>query len=148
MNSSYNFSPPLCVRSDIFNSYYNNMRCLLVRKQTTVQSSNSAEEQEQVKPPLLVFLILHFESLKPKNHLQDQDHTDEATLTLIFLCSQLTIVPHQIGFKQFRPNQRSSKDPETEEEVTSPDQRVELHGHVVGIALDHSGRFLFANVRR
>ena len=27
-------------------------------------------------------------------------------------------------------------------------QRVELHGHVVGIALDHSGRFLFANVRR
>jgi len=114
----------LRMRSDIFNSYYNNMRCLLVSKKTTVQSSNFAEEQEQ-----------------------DPDHTDEATLTLIFLCSQLTIVPHQIGFKQFRPNQRSSEDPETEE-VTSPDHRVELHGHVVGIALDHSGRFLFANVRR
>ena len=77
-------------------------------------------------------------------HLQELDHTHGATFTLVFLCSKVTSVPHQIGFKQFR---RSSEDLETEE-VTAPDHRVELNGHVVGIALDHSGRYLFANVRR
>ena len=76
------------------------------------------------------------------------------TFTLVFLCSQATSVPHQIGFKQFRSEQRST-DQNAEDawtldakEVTAPDHRVELHGHVVGIALDHSGRYLFANVRR
>ena len=85
-------------------------------------------------PPLILPLC-------SKNFLQDPDHTNEATLTLVFLCSQLMCSPHQIGFKRFRLDQRSS-------EVTSPDHRVELHGHVIGIALDHSGRFLFANLRR
>merc|ERR1712130_107050 len=75
------------------------------------------------------------------------DHTNGATFTLVFLCSQITSVPHQIGFKQFRPDQRSRE--ETEEEISDgSDHRVELHGHVVGVALDHSGRYLFANVRR
>ena len=78
---------------------------------------------------------------------QELDHTNGATFTLVFLCSQVTSVPHQIGFKQFRPDQRSRD--ETEEEISDgPDHRVELHGHVVGVALDHSGRYLFANVRR
>ena len=112
----------------------NYLRCLLVSEQATVQSSSVG--QKQVNPPLL-FLIFFC-------HLQELDHTHGATFTLVFLCSKVTSVPHQIGFKQFR---RSSEDLETEE-VTSPDHRVELNGHVVGIALDHSGRYLFANVRR
>lgn len=97
----------------------NYLRCLLVSEQATVQSSSVGQKQEL-------------------------DHTHGATFTLVFLCSKVTSVPHQIGFKQFR---RSSEDLETEE-VTAPDHRVELNGHVVGIALDHSGRYLFANVRR
>ena len=67
---------------------------------------------------------------------------------MVFLCSQVSWVPHQIGFKRFRPDQRSSEDLETKEVTSGPDHRVDLHGNVVGIALDHSGRFLFANVRR
>lgn len=102
----------------------NYLRCLLVSEQTAVQSSDSSLDQHQ-----------------------NPGHTNGATFTLVFLCSQVTSVPHQIGFKQFRADQRSKEDLETEE-VTAPDHRVELNGHVVGIALDHSGRFLFANVRR
>ena len=85
-----------------------------------------------------------------------KDVLDEALPALLelpvvvghFYCLDIS---HQIGFKQFRSEQRST-DQNTEDleaqEVTAPDHRVELHGHVVGIALDHSGRFLFANVRR
>ena len=72
-----------------------------------------------------------------------QDKSKNGTIfTLVFLCSQSTSVPHQIGLKQFRSSSM------TEETGAAPDHRVELHGHVVGIALDRSGQYIFANVRR
>jgi len=105
----------------------NYLRCLLVSEQTTLPSPHSHS------PAVLQ---------------EDTKQRNGETFTLVFLCSQSTSVPHQIGFKQFRSEQRNIEDLEAAEEVRAPDHRVELHGHVVGIALDHSGRFLFANVRR
>ena len=90
------------------------------------------------------------DGLKLSCYPQDTKLTNGAIFTLVFLCSQTTSVPHQIGFKQFQSDPRSTSNTEDleVEEVTAPDHRVELHGHVVGIALDHQGRYLFANVRR
>ena len=131
----------------------NYLRCLLVSEQTTLPSphSHSPAVLQEVNPHVFTpFFYPAVENGLKKVHvtLQDTKQRNGETFTLVFLCSQSTSVPHQIGFKQFQSEQRNIEDLEAAEEVRAPDHRVELHGHVVGIALDHSGRFLFANVRR
>jgi len=111
----------LKIRSDRYDGT-NYMRCLLV-------SEHKSESSQ------------HFNS-------QNQQDTKETNglgpiYTLVFLCSQSTSVPHQIGFKKFHSYPGLEA-----QDGTDPDHRIELDGHVVGVALDRSGRYVFANVRR
>jgi len=62
---------------------------------------------------------------------------------LVFLCSQATSVPHQIGFKRLYPQDVSAVPV-----ISAPDHRIELAGHIVGVAVARDGRHLYANVRR
>jgi len=61
---------------------------------------------------------------------------------LIFLCSASTSIPHQLGFKRLYPNDLSSVPV-----ISKPDTLIEMHGHIVGIAQDREGRYLYVNVR-
>ena len=67
----------------------------------------------------------------------------ESAVCLIFLCSDLTTAPHQLGFKII------SRDNLVAVPVISqPDRVIDMMGHIVGISLDRQSRHLFVNVRR
>ena len=55
---------------------------------------------------------------------------DEETC-IIFLCSETTIVPHQVVFQRIQPTST------TDEAVirNGAEKVVDLHGHIVGIAI-------------
>ena len=66
---------------------------------------------------------------------------------LVFICSDKTTVPHQIGFQ--RISKRSLEDSAAEQPVlwTAPEKVIEMHGHIVGAALAPDHRYLYVNVR-
>jgi len=65
------------------------------------------------------------------------------SLCLIFLCSGRTSIPHQIGFKKLYPEDLSEYPV-----ISEPDHVIDMLGHVVGIAQDRAGKYLYVNVRR
>jgi len=67
---------------------------------------------------------------------------DEETC-IIFLCSETTFVPHQVVFQRI---QRTST---TDEAVirNGAEKVVDLHGHIVGIAISPDYKELYVNVR-
>jgi len=64
-------------------------------------------------------------------------------LVLIFLCSNLSTTPHQLGFHRLRAADLASVPT-----ISEPQEVLDMEGHIVGIALDPSGRYLHVNVRR
>jgi len=63
---------------------------------------------------------------------------------LVYLTnSGITSIPHQIGLQRLYPGNTSSIPIISEPEVV-----LEMHGHIVGIAQDREGRYLYVNVRR
>lgn len=65
----------------------------------------------------------------------------QADICLIFLCSQLTSSPHQLGFKIITRDNLNNVPV-----ISQPDKVIDMKGHIVGISLD-SGQ-LHVNVRR
>lgn len=82
----------------------------------------------------------------PNQNLSEEAHQIiEEQQCLIFICSDKTIVPHQIGF------QRISQDTLQASTLpglwTSPEKVIEMNGHIVGIALDPEHKELLVNLR-
>ena len=65
---------------------------------------------------------------------------------LVFICSDKTTVPHQIGFQ--RISKRSLEASAAASELWSaPEKVIEMSGHIVGVALAPDHQYLYVNVR-
>ena len=63
---------------------------------------------------------------------------------LVFICSDKTTVPHQIGFQRIS---RRSLEATASELWTAPEKVIEMSGHIVGVALAPDHQHLYVNVR-
>ena len=102
----------------------NYLRCLHVSTTVPDLGSKQQEVVEQLPHPALR------ESL-------------ESPVCLIFLCSDLTTAPHQLGFKVI-----SGEDLLAVPVISEADRVIDMKGHIVGISLDRESRHLFVNVRQ
>ena len=108
----------------------NYLRCLLVNPQ--VSSPGAATRNNRVS-------------------VEERDPNDEAVTalsassdhSLIFLCSSLATTPHQLGFHRLR-----ASDLRNVPTISEPEEVIDMRGHIVGIALDRTGRYLYVNVRK
>ena len=66
----------------------------------------------------------------------------ETKVCLVFLCSDLTTSPHQLGFKIISGDNLGAVPV-----ISQPDRIIDMLGHIVGISLDRQSRHLFVNVR-
>ena len=62
---------------------------------------------------------------------------------LFFICSGKTYIPHQIGFQRLRPSDFEG-DPVIQE---GAEKVIDLHGHIVGVAVSPDAKELYVNVR-
>ena len=66
----------------------------------------------------------------------------ESAVCLIFLCSDLTTAPHQLGFKIISRDNLAAVPV-----ISRPDRVIDMMGHIVGLTMDRQSRHLFVNVR-
>ena len=68
----------------------------------------------------------------------------DKSLVVVFICSENTTVPHQIGFQRI-----TSTEFEGDEDhiMSRPEKVVEMNGHIVGIAISPDQTALYVNVR-
>jgi len=64
-------------------------------------------------------------------------------MCIIFICSDRTFIPHQVGFQRIQPSSM------TNEAVirNGAEKVIDLHGHIVGIAISPDYKELYVNVR-
>ena len=83
-------------------------------------------------------------TLEQDNH---EDGFNEAysnqDVVLIFLCNGNTSTPHQLGFKRLYPENVSHVPV-----ISEADKVIDMRGHIVGIALDRTGQYLYVNIRK
>ena len=64
-------------------------------------------------------------------------------MCIIFICSDRTFIPHQIGFQRIN----SSSITEAPSIRNGAEKIIDLHGHIVGIAISPDYKELYVNVR-
>ena len=111
-------------QTDLYESR-NYLRCLHVSPVVRGVAARQRPDQEQL-------------AQEPHPALADSLQSE---LCLIFLCSELTSSPHQLGFKIISRDNLSSVPV-----ISQPDKVIDMLGHIVGISLQ-SG-LLHVNVRR
>ena len=104
-----------------------------------ISQHQQMEEIQVEEQELEVFDERHDLIDEASAHLKDEQHC------LVFICSDKTIVPHQIGFQRLSvEDTMSSHQPSL---WTSPEKVIEMNGHIVGIALSPNQQELLVNVR-
>lgn len=82
----------------------------------------------------------------PSPNLSEEAHEiidDEQCL--VFICSDKTTVPHQIGFQRISKGSLEAAASPTL--WTAPEKVIEMYGHIVGVALSPDHQQLYVNVR-
>uniref|UniRef100_A0A0K2TNE3 F-box domain-containing protein n=1 Tax=Lepeophtheirus salmonis TaxID=72036 RepID=A0A0K2TNE3_LEPSM len=113
----------------LYISYLRNLLCVCLSQMKNVISSVPIESEGAIN-----------ESIDPNVLKLFKNESDE--YVLVFMCSDLTSIPHKIGFYKLTPD-RFSFTPV----ITSPDAAVELNGHTVGLNLSKDRRYLYVSLR-
>jgi len=120
------------------NDCSNYFRCLLVSDYRKISRETFPDYGTAQRHNTNIVMTMEQEQIETvfTNALSNQD------VVLIFLCNGATTSPHQLGFKRLY-----SQDLENVPVISQADKIIDMFGHIVGIALDKNGKYLYVNVR-
>ena len=79
------------------------------------------------------------------NILQEAKHILEDEMCIIFICSDRTYIPHQVGFQRLKASDMGFG---SETLIRDGAEKIlDLHGHIVGVAISPDYKVLYVNVR-
>ena len=77
------------------------------------------------------------------NVVKESKHVLEEELCIIFICSDRTYIPHQVGFQRLNASNMTS-----EPLIRNGAEKIlDLYGHIVGVAISPDYKYLYVNVR-